>query len=129
MPIPHGPDEHGVFSVATDAYLERRPAAEEVPTLEGGVLDGVVGEVMARSLNEDAPPTGTFVTPVHPSGPDLEAALRLVDTLESVYDLDVDQGELRERSEQLRQYYAELADRMDAEERRSRARPEDRAYM
>lgn len=129
VPIPHGPDEHGVFRVATDAYLERRPAAEAVPALNGGVLDGVVGEVMARSLNEDAPPTGTFITPVHPSGPDLEAALRLVDTLEEVYELDVDGSELRERSEQLRQYYAELADRMDAAEREGRARPENRAYM
>lgn len=130
--FPHGPDEHAVFAVATEAFRERRLAGEEFDGLTGGVLDGIVGDVMARSLNGDAPPAGTLVTPIHPPGPDLEAALLLVDALERVYGFDVDERELREQSTQLAEYYSTLADRMNALREEGpdvRDYPEDRTYM
>ncbi|WP_254768136.1 proteasome assembly chaperone family protein [Salinilacihabitans rarus] len=127
---PHGPDEHGVFSVATPAYRDRRLDGTTIEGLRGGVLDGVVGEVMARSLAGDAPPAGALVTPIHPPGPDLDAALSLIDALEGVYGFDVDERDLREQSTELRRYYAALADRMAAiEEESGREYPEDRSYM
>lgn len=132
IPYPHGPDEHAVFSVATDAFRDRRSSVEDVPPLGGGLLDGVVGEVMARSVNGEAPPTGAFVTPVHLPGPDLEAALRLIDALEATYGVEVDEDDLRRRSAELREYYAALADRMNAADEDATADgqfPHDRSFM
>lgn len=137
VPFPHGPDEHAVFTVATEAYRERRFADdrdldERFPGLRGGVLDGPVGELVSRSLNGRAPPTGALVTPSHPPGPDLEAALRLIDALEAIYEIDVEEEELRRQSEELRDYYSRLADRMTSLEEgasRDRGYPEDRSYM
>lgn len=132
LPYPHGPDEHEVFSVATAEFRDRRLADAEIEGLTGGILDGHVGDVMSRSLNGDAPPTGAFVTPAHPPAPDLEAALRLIEALESVYDFDVDEAALHEQLEELTHHYAAMADRMNSlRETPSEDRdfPEDRSFM
>ncbi len=129
IPFPHAPEEHDVFTVVTDAFRERRLDGGGFDGLRGGVLDGPVGELVGRSMNGAAPPAGALLTPVHPPGPDLEAALRLVDALEALYGVDVDEGELRRQSRELQEYYATLAERMQAVEEGSRDYPEDRSYM
>ncbi|WP_254272534.1 proteasome assembly chaperone family protein [Haloarcula marina] len=136
VPFPHGPEEHEVFHVATDAYRERRLADGSIPGLRGGFLDGVVGELITRSLeNEGAgPDIGVFVTPTHSPGPDIDAALRLLDVLTDVYGFTVDETELRELGEQFSEYYEQLAERMAAiseggETLGSHDYPEDRMYM
>jgi len=134
VPYPHGPEEHAVFHVATPRYRERRLADRDVPPLKGGFLDGVVGELVTQSLDDPDLSTGVFVTPAHPPGPDIDAALRLLDTLEAVYGFEVDETELRELGAQLQAYYEQLAERMatltEGEEGvRSHDYPEDRMYM
>lgn len=134
VPFPHGPDEHAVFHVATPTYRERRLSDGSIEPLKGGFLDGVVGELVTRSLDESAPEVGVFITPTHPPGPDVDAALQLLAVVETLYGLDVDQTELRELGEQLRQYYEQLAERMAAmavggESLASHDYPEDRMYM
>jgi uncharacterized protein len=134
VPFPHGPDEHAVFGVATSTFRERRLPDDAVPPLRGGFLDGVAGELVTRSLDDAAPDAGVFVTPTHPPGPDVEAALRLLDALERLYGFEVDETELRALGEQLAQYYEQLSDRMSAlaaEEAPlgSHDFPEDRMYM
>ncbi|NUB89967.1 proteasome assembly chaperone family protein [Haloterrigena sp. SYSU A558-1] len=133
IPYPHGPDEHDVCYVATPAYGDRRLDGADVSPASGGVLDGVAGELTARSLDGDAPPLGAYVTPTHPPGPDLEAALRYLDLLRTVYDLEIDDDQLRERAAELQRHYAELADRMATLEANegagSRSFPEDRMFM
>ncbi|MFB6073866.1 MAG: proteasome assembly chaperone family protein [Haloarculaceae archaeon] len=133
VPFPHGPEEHEVFHVATAGYRERRLSASSIQPLKGGFLDGVVGELVTRSLEEPTLDTGVFVTPTHPPGPDVDAALKLLDAVQSIYDLDVDETELRELGEQLKQYYEQLAERVAAargeEPLASHDYPEDRMYM
>jgi uncharacterized protein len=133
VPFPHGPEEHDVFHVATAGYRSRRLGDETFNPLKGGFLDGVVGELITRSLDEEAPETGVFITPTHPPGPDIEAALNLIDALEGLYGFTVDETELRELGEQLRQYYEQLAQRMAEiegdETLPSHDYPEDRMYM
>lgn len=128
VPYPHGPDEHRVFHVATEAFDERRLADAEYDPLAGGFLDGVAGELLVRSMDGELPPTGVLVTPTHSPGPDLDASILFLDALRSLYDVPVDAGELRQRSDERKQYYAELADRMQASEERARF-AENRAYM
>lgn len=111
-PFPHADEEHDVFYVGTDAFRERHVADSEIEPLAGGFFDGVVGELVTRGLQPDAPPTGVLVTPAHYPGPDLDGALRLLDGFESVFDVAIDEAELLERSEDLKQYYQELSDRM-----------------
>jgi len=111
VPFSHSPDQHAVFHVATDAYRTERLPAGVFNPLQGGFLDGVVGELVARSLDADAPDVGVYVTPTHPPGPDVDAALTLLDGLHDAYDLSVDETELRALGDQLRAYYEQLADR------------------
>jgi uncharacterized protein len=130
VPFPHGPDEHRVFHVSTAGFRERRLAGSPVDPLTGGFVDGVVGELLSNALGGGAPPTGVLLTPTHPPGPDLDAALLFLETLRSLYDLPVDPSALRERSEELKRFYSELAERaqnMQATEPREFS--EDRAYM
>lgn len=134
IPYPHGPEEHDVFHVATPRYREQRLAHHDVPPLPGGFLDGVVGELVTQSLDDPDLSVGVFVTPSHPPGPDVEAALRLLDTLEAIYGFAVDETELRALGAQLRDYYEQLAERMASltegrESLRSHDYPEDRMYM
>jgi uncharacterized protein len=134
VPFPHGPDEHEVFHVATPAYRERRLDADTFRPLRGGFLDGVVGELVTRSLDDDAPEAGVFITPTHPPGPDVEAALKLLDAVERLYEFEIDETELRTLGDQLRRYYEQFADRMATmaegeEPLGSHDYPEDRMYM
>lgn len=133
VPFPHGPDEHVVFHVSTPEFRERRLAGHEIRGLGGGFFDGVVGELVTRSLDGDAPATGVLVTPAHPPGPDFESALRFLQTLADLYGLEIDETELRSRSEEIKRYFQELADRMEAMEQAEhlagRDYPEDRMFM
>ena len=134
VPFPHGPEEHTVFHVSTPAYREERLDRIDVQPLSGGFLDGVVGEIVTQGLDERAPPVGVYITPTHPPGPDIDASLLLLDTIQEIYEFTVDEEELRERSEELKQYYQELAQRMDPlgegeQSLAARDYPEDRMFM
>ncbi|MFC4439692.1 MULTISPECIES: proteasome assembly chaperone family protein [Natrialbaceae] len=113
VPVPHGPDEHALFFVATPEYRARRLDDTEIAPLGGGVLDGVPGEFANRSLSGELPPVGTLVTPIHPPGPDFDAALRFLAFLREQYGLAIEDEQLRERSEAMSRYYDELADRIE----------------
>lgn len=134
VPFPHGEHEHAVYTVATAGYRDRRLEGGDLQPLAGGVLDGAAGELVTSALDDDAVEAGVYVTPTHPPGPDVDAALRLIDALEGRYELDVDEAELEALSEQLRRYYSELAERMETlgqsdQPIGSRDFPEDRMYM
>jgi len=134
VPFPHGPEEHRVFTVATEEYRAERLADADVAGLTGGFLDGVPGELVSASLTGTAPPTGVYVTPAHPPGPDVNAALLLLDAIETVYDVSVDRTELEVLSEEINAYYANLAEHTAAaaeSERSAEEREfgEDRMFM
>lgn len=134
VPFPHGPDEHDVFYVATERYRERRLADESIQALRGGVLDGVVGELVTWGMGSDAPPVGVYVTPSHPPGPDLDAALLFLDALQGIYEFALDEEDLRQTADELKRYYQELAERLQTMQEAeqgllSRDEPEDRMYM
>ncbi|MFC7325682.1 proteasome assembly chaperone family protein [Halorubrum rutilum] len=125
VPIPHGPDAHRTFYVATDDYREARLADGSVPPMEAGFLDGTNASLLERAM--DSPlGVGVFITPVHAQAPDVEAAVRLVDTVDGTYDLGVDSEPLASFAADIRKHYEGLAERMEERE------PEggyDRMYM
>ena len=125
VPIAHAPDDHRTFYVATDDYRADRLVDRDVPPMGSGFLDGTNAALLDRGI-ESPLGVGVYVTPVHAQVPDVEAAVRLVETVESVYGLDVDSGPLREFAAQIERHYAELAERM---ERREDEQPDDRMYM
>ena len=150
---PHEETAHRAFHVGTPSFRRTHfeDGSAEVEALPGGVLEGVPGAILARGLDEDDPvlerpeddagdergtrtAAGVFVTPTHPPGPDLNAALELLAALEACYPIDVDEAELRTRSAERTRYYEELADRLQTleQEQQSLERrdvPEDRMYM
>ncbi|WP_440772464.1 proteasome assembly chaperone family protein [Natronorubrum sp. DTA28] len=134
IPIPHDPDEHEVYAVSTPEYRTRRLENTDIVPLNGGVLDGVPSELTLRNLDGETPPVGTLVTPIHPPGPDFDAALRFLAFVREVYALDVDDDPLRERSVAMTRYYSELAERLETLEAGdvpigTQSWPEDRMYM
>jgi uncharacterized protein len=126
VPIPHGPEDHRAFYVATEDYQAERLAGTDVPPMGGGFLEGVNATLMARGI--DSPlRVGVLTTPAHPQSPDVEAALRLLSAVEQAYDFGIDTGPLESFAEEVTNYYTELADRMAQVEEASL--PEDRMYM
>lgn len=125
IPIAHGPDDHRTFYIATDDYRKRRIDGRDVPPMGAGFLDGAHAALIEQGL-ESPLGVGVFVTPVHPQSVDVEAALRLVETIEDIYELGVDSEPLKQFAEEVRQYYTELADRI---ERQEVEMPDDRMYM
>lgn len=125
VPVPHGPDGHQTYFVATDGYRERRLDDSDVRPMGKGFLDGVNAALVERGLTEPLE-VGVYITPVHAQAPDVEASIRLVEAVESVYGLGVDSAPLEAFAEEVRQHYSELAERM---REREGELPEDRMYM
>lgn len=126
IPVPHGPDEHRVFYVATDEYRERRLAGTDIDPMGNGFLDGVNASLVGRGIDSTLD-VGMFVTPTHAQTPDVDAALRMLDAVETVYGLDIDTAPLEEFAADVKQYYTELAERLNTLDEQHR--PEDRMYM
>ena len=124
VPIAHGPDEHRTYYVATDGYRERRLADDSVPPMGRGFLDGVNASLVERGLDSSLD-ICTYITPVHAQAPDIEAAIRLVETVAAVYDVGIDAGPLEAFAAEIEQYYAGLAERLEEREISS----DDRMYM
>jgi len=116
VPIPHGPDAHRTFYVATDDYRERRLDDEQVPPMESGFLDGTNASLLEQGI--DSPlGVGVFITPVHAQAPDADAAVRLVDTIDETYDLGVDsEPPLASFAADVRRHYEDLAERIEERE-------------
>lgn len=125
VPIPHDPAGHRTYYIATDDYREKRLSTGEVEPMGQGFLDGTNGALIEQGIDS---PLGVsvFVTPVHHMSPDVEATIRLVETIDAIYDLGVDAAPLEAFAEEIRQYYSELSRRIEETEREL---PEDRMYM
>lgn len=90
-----------------------------------GFLDGFNATLLEQGM--DSPlGVGVYITPVHPQPQDIEAAIRLVETISTVYELSVDAGPLRTYGEEIRQYFTDLAEQIDT---RKEEHPHDRMYM
>lgn len=131
--FPHGEAQHVPFLAAPERYRTR---VGEVPLepLSSGLLDGIAGELLLRGMEDGFPDSGVIVTPAHLPGPDVEAALRLLDGLARLHDVAIDTTDLETRWEQLRDYYEGIAERMQAIQEAdgtatTRDFPEDRMYM
>lgn len=126
VPIPHGPEEHRVFYVATQDYQDTLLAETDTPAMGTGFLDGVNASLIGRGM-DSALRVGVFLTPVHPTVPDVEAALRLIETLADLYTLDIDTTALEQFADNVEQYYRDLESRLESIP--PAETPEDRMYM
>ncbi|WP_276301244.1 proteasome assembly chaperone family protein [Halorussus lipolyticus] len=124
--IPHAPEEHQVFYVATEDYHDHRLADAGISAMGRGFLDGMNAELMARGMESDLR-TAVFLTPVHAQAPDVEAAIRLLETVQTVYGLEIDTGPLEEFAAEVQGYYEGLAERL--QERAEADQPEGRMFM
>lgn len=128
VPVAHGPDDHRPFYIASRDYQAAHDLdAAEVAPMSGGFLDGVNGAITGRGMDSTLR-TCVYTTPAHPRVPDAEAALRLLDAVDRVYDLGLDTNPLEEFAAQVSQHYEELAERLATQEAEEHV-PEDRMYM
>jgi uncharacterized protein len=126
VPVPHGPDDHRTYYVASEDYRAARLEGSDLPAMAAGFLEGINASLVGRGM-ESSLKVGVLLTPVHAQAPDVEAAIRLVESAADLYDLDVDTAELAAFAEQIAQYYADLAARMERDDRDRRA--EDQMFM
>lgn len=126
VPMAHGPDEHAPFYVATEDYEQACLEAADIKPMGSGFLEGVNAELMRRGIDSDLR-VGMVTTPVHQQVPDAEAAIRLLDALCRIYDIDVDTEPLETFAAEVRKHYAELAARI--ERAREETSPDDRMFM
>jgi len=126
VPFAHGPDDHKPFYVATEPYQQQRLTDTDLTPMHGGYLEGLNGSVMTRGLTTGRP-TCLFTTPAHAQSPDAEAALRLLDAVVRVYDLELDTAPLETFASEVSTYYTELAQRV--ERTGEEQYPDDRMYM
>lgn len=126
VPIAHGPEEHRTFYVATPDYREGRLGEADVPPMANGFLDGVNASLVGRGIDTNLA-AGVFLTPVHDRIPDVEAAIRLVETTADMYDLEVDTSPLESLAADVERYYKELGERLANVSERDR--PDDRMFM
>ncbi|WP_256299632.1 proteasome assembly chaperone family protein [Haloarchaeobius salinus] len=126
VPVPHGPEDHRSFYVATEDYRRRRLDETEIPPMGNGFLDGVNAALVERGMTSSLA-VGVYVTPVHAQAPDVQAALQLLDAVSAVYDLNLDTGPLEEFAERVARYYTELAQRLESVPEHDA--PDDRMYM
>ena len=127
VPMDHGPDDHRAFYVASEDYqAERLDGDHGLAPMGGGFLEGVNGELMQRAIGSPLR-TCVLTTPVHPQAPDVDAALRLLEAVDSVYDLGVDSGPLEAFAATVAKQYEELAARLEAQQ--EAAVHDDRMYM
>ncbi|WP_336338740.1 proteasome assembly chaperone family protein [Haloarcula brevis] len=126
VPVPHGPEQHRTYYVATEDYQAAHLQDTNVEPMGSGFLDGVNASLIGQGI--DSPlRVGVLLTPAHAQVPDVEAALRLIDTLKHVFDIDIDTSALEGFAAEIEQYYRELAARLEDVDRDHVA--EDRMFM
>lgn len=126
VPLAHGPDDHRTFYIASEDYQAERLDDDTVAPMPGGFLEGVNGALMQRGIDSQLR-TCVLTTPVHPQAPDVDAALRLLEAIDAIYDLEVDTGPMETFAGEVAEHYEELAAQMEA--RQEEHAPEDRMYM
>lgn len=127
VPMQHSPDDHQTYHVATEDYHERRLGDTTTTPMTRGYLDGVTGALVEQGIGSPLA-VGVFRTPVHEQVPDVDAAIRLIKTVNEVYGLDVDTEPLQAFADEITRYYTELAERYQAAAEREQAF-DDRMYM
>ncbi|WP_255170981.1 proteasome assembly chaperone family protein [Natrononativus amylolyticus] len=129
--IPGLDSNRDLFYVASDDYYDRRLDGTDVSPLKGGFLTGVNASLIARAIDTSLR-VGVLSTPVNPRHPlDGEAALRLVNGMNELYDFEADTTQLRDFADRTREHYEQLATRVQAQQQPSGRRPltEDYGFM
>lgn len=114
-PLPHAPDDHRVFYVATEEYQDEQLEKTDVSGMNTGFLDGINASLVGCGMDSGLR-VGVLSTPVHAQVPDVEAALRLIEITESLYDITVDTAELEEFGNEIAQYYKSLEEKLQHSE-------------
>ncbi|MCU4743744.1 PAC2 family protein [Halobacteria archaeon AArc-m2/3/4] len=123
-----------LFYVASEDYYDRRLADRSeslsLSPLTGGFFTGVNASLTSRAIDTDLR-VGVLATAVErPHVLDGDAALRLVEGLQEIYEFDVDTDELRQFADRTRDHYRELVEQVEAQTRaQQRPAVEDRGFM
>ena len=130
VPLAHSPDAQRTFYIATDDYRAKRldgvDGDDTLQPMGNGYLSGVNGSFVTHGLDPSLA-VCVFSTPVRARNPDVDAALRLLETVSEIYDFDLDTGPIEEFATSISEHYERLAEHVeDTQEDR---RYEDRMYM
>jgi len=112
VPLAHGPDAHISYYIATEDYREARLADVEITPMGQGFLEGINAELVQSAIDTDRR-AGVITTPVHPRTPDAEAAIRLLEAFDAIYDVSLDTGPLEAFAADVEAHFQELAEQME----------------
>jgi uncharacterized protein len=129
-PDHHGPNAHRTFHITTDDYREQRLVdldSEHAPAPMGnGYLSGVNGALVTHGLDHSLV-VNVLSTSVHARGPDVDGALRLLETVVDIYGLDVDTTPLEEFAASVAGHHERPAEHV--EDTQDDTRYDDRIFM
>ena len=112
--------DHGELTASAIADRTEIPQPRVYDTVRSLSDRGLVERGLDSSLD-----VCTYITPVHAQAPDIEAAIRLVETVAEVYDFGIDPAPLEAFAAEVEQYYAGLAEQLEDRDRST----DDRMYM
>jgi uncharacterized protein len=130
VPVAHGLDARRSFYIATEDYREGRLAdldSDSAPQpMENGYLSGINGSLVTRGLDPSLA-VCVLSMPVRARNPDVDAALRLLETVDGIYGLGLDTGPIEEFAASVGAHYERLAEHV--RDTREDDRYDDRMYM
>jgi len=101
--------------VASDDYRESRLADTTISPLHGGFLTGTNASLIARAMDTSLR-VGVIASSVDPRLPlDANAALRLAEGIDRLYQLNVDTTDLREFADRTHRHYEGLAAQIESQ--------------
>ena len=106
-----------LYYVASDDYRDQRLTDVDLSPLDGGFLTGANASLIARAMDTTLR-VGVIATSVDPRVLlDANAAVRLVEGLDRIYEFDVETDELRQFADRTHQHYEGLAAQYEAQQR------------
>ncbi len=112
IPVQGMPSERKVLYAAEEEKLAELGEVEGMEILSKGIISGIAGSILAETLCRDM--VGfALLTPAIAVIPDPEGAVKLLQALNKLYNLNVPVDELIESGEQIRKKMEEVAEQVD----------------
>ncbi len=112
IPVQGMPSERKVLYAAEEEKIADLEEQEEMEILQKGIITGIAGSILSETLCRDM--VGfALLTPALTMIPDPEGAVKLLQALTKLYDVEVDVSELQESADKIREKMRDMAKQVD----------------
>ncbi len=112
IPVQGIPTQRRVLFAAEEEKIAELESSKEMEILQKGVITGIAGSILAETLCR-AMVGFALLTPAIAVIPDPEGAIKLLQALNKLYNLNVDTTELEKSAEEIRKKLEEMAKQVE----------------